>query len=183
MINTGRLCLPVSCYVSAALWILFLWPRGAELSSQCSEPAFERVSNVTRVAASFLTVAVWLRKPWPVTLYLFQTLSVWPLLAVLFPAVRTEEPRGHSLQWPAFQVWLLWPCLCWGHHPQQPHPDPHWRKALQVSRGQLPIFFPYLSWKLANACPAGGWGRHACHVGVCAIRASPGFLSWHLEMK
>lgn len=68
------------------------------------------------------------------SLYLFQTLSVWSLLPVVFTTIWAAEPRGHSLQWSAFQVWLLWSRLRRGHHPQQPHPNPHWRKTLQVSR-------------------------------------------------
>lgn len=76
------------------------------------------------------------------SLYLFQTLPMRSLLPVFFPTFRTEEPRGHSLQWPAFQVRLLWSCLCRGHHPQQPHSNPHWRKALQVSSAKpfIPAF-------------------------------------------
>lgn len=62
-----------------------------------------------------------------------QALPVWSLLPVFLPTLRAEEPRSYALQWQTFQVWLLWSCLCWCHNPQQPHPDTHWRKALQVS--------------------------------------------------
>lgn len=62
-----------------------------------------------------------------------QALPVWSLLPVLLPTFRAEEPCSYALQWQAFQVWLLWSCLCWCHNTQQSHPDTHWGKALQVS--------------------------------------------------
>lgn len=62
-----------------------------------------------------------------------QALPVRPLLPVLLPALRAEEPRCHALQWQAFQVWLLRARLRRGHDTQQSHPDTHWGKALQVS--------------------------------------------------
>lgn len=62
-----------------------------------------------------------------------QALPVWSLLPVLLPAFRAEEPCCHALQRQAFQVWLLRACLRWCHNTQQPHPDTHWGKALQVS--------------------------------------------------
>lgn len=62
-----------------------------------------------------------------------QALPMWSLLPVLLPALRAKEPRCHALQRQAFQVWLLWARLRWCHNTQQPHPDTHWGKALQVS--------------------------------------------------
>lgn len=62
-----------------------------------------------------------------------QALPVRPLLPVFLPALRAAEPRRYALQRQAFQVWLLWACLCWCHNTQQSHPDTHWGKALQVS--------------------------------------------------
>lgn len=62
-----------------------------------------------------------------------QALPVRPLLPVFLAAIGAEEPRRYALQWQAFQVWLLWPGLCWCYYTQQPHPDTHWGKALQVS--------------------------------------------------
>lgn len=90
-------------------------------SSQSPRGCLENWENVTRKFwpllhdpdLPWLTQTVMTRQ----SLYLFQTLSVRSLLPVLFTTVRAEEPRGHSLQWPAFQVWLLWPCLRRGHHP------------------------------------------------------------------
>lgn len=62
-----------------------------------------------------------------------QALPVRPLLPVFLAAIGAEEPRRYALQWQAFQVWLLRPGLCWCYNTQQPHPDTHWGKALQVS--------------------------------------------------
>lgn len=62
-----------------------------------------------------------------------QALPVWSLLPVFLSTFRAEEPCSYTLQWQAFQVWLLWSCLCWCHNTQQSHPDTHWWKALQVS--------------------------------------------------
>lgn len=62
-----------------------------------------------------------------------QALPVWSLLAVLLAALGAEEPRGDALQRPALQVRLLRARLRRGHNTQQPHPDTHGGKALQVS--------------------------------------------------
>lgn len=62
-----------------------------------------------------------------------QAIPVWSLLPVFLPTFGAEEPRSYTLQRQAFQVWLLWSCLCWCHNSQQSHPDTHWGEALQVS--------------------------------------------------
>lgn len=65
---------------------------------------------------------------------------MWSLLPVFLPTFGAEEPRSYTLQRQAFQVRLLWSCLCWCHNAQQSHPDTHRGKALQVSTGsQQPL--------------------------------------------
>lgn len=74
-----------------------------------------------------------------------QAVPVWPLLPVLLPAVRLEEPRGDALQRPALQMWILRPSVRRRHNAQQPHTHPHRGEAVQVSKSENPPQLPFTS--------------------------------------
>lgn len=69
---------------------------------------------------------------------LSQAVPVRPLLPVLLPAVRPEEPRGDALQRPALQMRILRPRLRRCHDAQQPHTHAHRGEAVQVSNREYP---------------------------------------------
>lgn len=85
-------------------------------------------------------------------LSLSQTIPVWPLLPVLLPAIRSEEPRGDALKRQTLQMWILWPCVRWGYHTQQPHTHAHRGEAVQVSNREYPPTHPTHSLLLPAPC-------------------------------
>lgn len=77
---------------------------------------------------------------------------MWPLLPVLLPAIRFEEPRGDALKRQTLQMWILWPRVRWGYHTQQPHTHAHRGEAVQVSNREYPPTHPTHSLLLPAPC-------------------------------